>query len=64
VQAQFDRRVVPGSAIEFVRACQRRVECHFGGGAALVGAYLGRGVSNDLHLFVHDSDSGERALAT
>lgn len=54
MQAQFDRRVVPDSAIEFVRSCQRRVECHFGGDAALAGAYLGHRVSNDLDLFVHD----------
>ena len=55
--SQFDRRVVPDSAIEFVRACQRRVECHLAGGAALAGAYLGHRLSNDLDLFVHDRSS-------
>ena len=54
MRAQFDRRVVPDSAIEFVRACQRRVDCHLGGSAALAGAYLGHRVSNELDLFVHD----------
>ena len=55
--SRFDRRVVPDSAIEFVRACQRRVECHLAGGAALAGAYLGHRLSNDLDLFVHDRSS-------
>jgi len=57
VLSRFDRRVVPDSAIEFVRACQRRVECHLAGGAALAGAYLGHRLSNDLDLFVHDRSS-------
>jgi len=54
VRERFDRRVMPDSAIEFVRACQGRVDCHLGGGAALAGAYLGHRLSNDIDLFVHD----------
>ena len=50
----FDRRVVPKSALAFIRACQRRVPCHLGGGAALSGAFLAHRLSNDLDLFVHD----------
>ena len=38
----FDRRVVPDSVLDFVRACQVRIPCHLGGGAALAGVYLGR----------------------
>jgi nucleotidyltransferase AbiEii toxin of type IV toxin-antitoxin system len=57
----FDRRVVPDSVLEFVRACQSRVPCHLGGGAALAGAYLGHRVTGDIDLFVHDAE-GMRTL--
>jgi hypothetical protein len=59
----FDRRVVPESAIAFIRACQSRVPCHLGGGAALSGAVLGHRLSNDLDLFVHDR-SAHRSLVS
>lgn len=52
----FDRRVVPDFAIDFVRACQTRVPCHLGGGAALAGAYLGHRMTGDIDLFVHDAE--------
>lgn len=51
----FDRRVVPDSVLNFVRACQQRVPCHLGGGAALAGAYLAHRTTGDIDLFVHDS---------
>lgn len=50
----FDRRVVPDFALDFVRACQTRIPCHLGGGAALAGAYLGHRTTGDIDLFVHD----------
>jgi Nucleotidyl transferase AbiEii toxin, Type IV TA system len=52
----FDRRVVPDFALGFVRACQTRIACHLGGGAALAGVYLGHRTTGDLDLFVHDAD--------
>jgi hypothetical protein len=58
----FDRRVVPDFALAFVRACQARVPCHLGGGAALAGVYLGHRTTGDLDLFVHDTED-LRALA-
>jgi hypothetical protein len=51
----FDRRVVPEFAIDFVRACQTRIPCHLGGGAALAGAYLAHRTTGDVDLFVHDA---------
>jgi hypothetical protein len=50
----IDRRVVPEFVLAFVRACQARVPCHLGGGAALAGAYLGHRTTGDIDLFVHD----------
>jgi len=52
----FDRRVVPDSVLDFLRACQARVPCHLGGGAALAGIYLGHRKTGDVDLFVHDSE--------
>jgi hypothetical protein len=52
----FDRRVVPDFVLDFVRACQARVSCHLGGGAALAGAYLGHRTTGDIDLFVHDAE--------
>ncbi|MBI3270190.1 MAG: nucleotidyl transferase AbiEii/AbiGii toxin family protein [Planctomycetes bacterium] len=49
----FDRRVLPDAVLSLVRACQRRVECHLGGGAALSGAYLAHRLSGDVDLFCH-----------
>jgi hypothetical protein len=47
--------VVSEPALEFVRACQRRVPCHLGGGAALAGAFLAHRLSRDLDLFCHEA---------
>jgi hypothetical protein len=58
----FDRRVVPEFALGFVRACQTRIPCHLGGGAALAGVYLGHRTTGDIDLFVHDAGN-MRALA-
>jgi len=52
----FDRRVVPDFVLDFVRACQKRIPCHLGGGAALAGAYLGHRTTGDIDLFVHDAE--------
>lgn len=52
----FDRRVVPDFVLEFVRACQERIPCHLGGGAALAGAYLGHRMTGDIDLFCHDGE--------
>lgn len=52
----FDRRVVPDFVLDFVRACQTRIPCHLGGGAALAGAYLGHRMTGDIDLFVHDAE--------
>jgi hypothetical protein len=51
----FDRRVIPDFVLDFVRACQTRIPCHLGGGAALAGAYLGHRMTGDIDLFVHDA---------
>jgi nucleotidyltransferase AbiEii toxin of type IV toxin-antitoxin system len=55
MRKSFDRRVVPDFGLVFVRACQTRISCHLGGGAALAGAYLGHRTTGDLDLFVHDA---------
>jgi hypothetical protein len=55
VHNSFDRRVVSDSALEFVRACQKTVPCHLGGGAALAGVFLHHRLSRDLDLFCHDA---------
>jgi hypothetical protein len=52
----FDRRVVPDSVLDFIRACQVRIPCHLGGGAALAGVYLGHRTTGDIDLFVHDAE--------
>lgn len=63
MRTSFDRRVVPQTALEFIRACQRKVACHLGGGAALSGAVLAHRLSNDIDLFVHDRE-GHRELVS
>jgi hypothetical protein len=56
MRKNFDRRVVPDFALDFIRACQARVPCHLGGGAALAGVYLGHRTTGDIDLFVHDAE--------
>jgi len=53
----LDTRVVSEAGASFIRACQSRVACHLGGGAALAGAYLHHRLSADVDLFVHDRAS-------
>lgn len=53
---EFDRRVIPPTILTFIRACQERVPCHLGGGAALAGAYLRHRVTGDVDLFSHEAD--------
>jgi hypothetical protein len=53
----FDRRVVPDDALAFIRACQRRVPAHLGGGAALSGVHLGHRLSADIDLFCHEAEA-------
>jgi len=57
VARTLDRRVVPEFAVRFARACQRRVACHLGGGAALAGGYLAHRTTGDLDLFVHQAEA-------
>jgi len=57
VTERFDRRIVPDSVLEFLRACARRVPFHLGGGAALAGVFLGHRKSRDVDLFSHDHDA-------
>jgi hypothetical protein len=57
VAKTLDRRVVPEFAVGFVRACQERVPCHLGGGAALAGGYLAHRTTGDIDLFVHQSEA-------
>lgn len=54
MRSSFDRRLLDGKAIALVRACQERVGCHLGGGAALSGAFLAHRLSADVDLFCHD----------
>ena len=56
MRSTFDRRVVPDFVLDFVRACQSRISCHLGGGAALAGIYLGHRTTGDIDLFVHDAE--------
>jgi hypothetical protein len=56
VRKTFDRRVVPDFVLDFIRACQERIPCHLGGGAALAGVYLGHRTTGDVDLFVHDAE--------
>lgn len=53
----LDARVVSPLTAEFIRACQAKVPCHLGGGAALAGAYLHHRLSTDADLFVHDREA-------
>ena len=53
---ELDRRVVSPEIVAFIRACQARVPCHLGGGAALAGAYLRHRVTGDIDLFSHDAE--------
>lgn len=59
----FDRRVVPDFGLDFVRACQTRIACHLGGGAALAGVYLGHRTTGDVDLFVHDAEDMRALIA-
>ena len=54
--SEFDRRVIAPEVLEFIRACQKRVPCHLGGGAALAGAYLQHRVTGDIDLFSHQAE--------
>ncbi len=49
--AEFDPRVVPGAALDVVRACQRLAPCCLAGGAVLAGAWLRHRCSRDVDLF-------------
>jgi hypothetical protein len=61
--SSFDRRVVPEAVIDIVRAFQRRVPCHLGGGAALAGADLRHRLSGDIDLFCHEASLVRDAVA-
>jgi hypothetical protein len=55
-RTSFDRRVVPESVLDLVRALQVRAPCHLAGGAALAGLYLSHRLSADVDLFCHDPE--------
>jgi nucleotidyltransferase AbiEii toxin of type IV toxin-antitoxin system len=55
MREHFDSRVLSVQVLDFIRACQARVECHLGGGTALSGAWLSHRRSRDIDLFCHDS---------
>jgi hypothetical protein len=59
----FDRRIVTTETLALLRACQRRVPFHLGGGAALAGAHLHHRLSADADLFVHDRVSHRELVA-
>lgn len=48
--SSFDARVVSTEVLALLRACQERVPCALGGGAALSGAHLGHRLSRDVDL--------------
>jgi hypothetical protein len=52
----FDPRIVRPDELAFLRACQRVVPSHLGGGAALAGVHLRHRLSADADLFVHARD--------
>jgi hypothetical protein len=56
VRKTFDRRVVPDEVLALIRACQRRVSAHLGGGAALSGAHLAHRLSRDVDLVCHRAE--------
>jgi hypothetical protein len=58
----FDPRVVSREVLEVLRACQQRVPCALGGGAALSGAHLGHRLSRDVDLVCRRPED-VRALA-
>lgn len=62
MRSSFDRRVLSDAALALVRACQQRVSCHLGGGAALAGAYLAHRLSGDIDLFCHAADDVRRLV--
>jgi hypothetical protein len=57
VTERFDRRIVPDEVLEFLRACERRVPFHLGGGAALAGIFLAHRRSRDVDLFSHEREA-------
>lgn len=52
----LDRRVVPEPVVRLILACQARVPCHLGGGAALSGLFLHHRRTRDVDLFCHQPD--------
>lgn len=62
MRERFDRRVVPDALLELLQALARREEVHLAGGLALSGAHLGHRLSDDVDLFVHDTDTHRRAI--
>ena len=62
MRSQFDRRIVSESTLAFVRAVQRRVRIHLGGGSALGGAWLGHRLSRDIDLICHAPEDVRNAI--
>jgi hypothetical protein len=57
VSSGFDPRIVGPETLAFLRACQKAVPFHLGGGAALAGVHLRHRLSADADLFLHDRDA-------
>lgn len=53
---RFDRRVISDGVLDLVRACQRRVPAHLGGGSALSGAWLAHRLSRDIDFVCHQAE--------
>lgn len=56
MRSEFEPRVVSQDVLKVVRACQQRVPCRLGGGAALSGAHLGHRLSRDVDLVCRRAD--------
>jgi hypothetical protein len=56
MRSSLDPRVVPAEVLAVLDACQQRVRCRLGGGAALSGGHLVHRVSRDVDLVFRDAD--------
>jgi len=55
--SRFDRRVIPESVLDLLRACRERFPCELGGGAALSGAYLAHRTTGDADVYLDDAET-------
>ncbi len=64
MRSSFDRRVVPGWAIDYLRELQGQTDSRLVGGAALAGGWLSHRLSRDLDLFFIEPAEQRAAVAT